>query len=82
MRASSSSAQVLIAWSTARGFTCLPKSVQPERIAQNLAGAKLALSAADMALLGQLDCGFRYGIGYKPGFFDCPNAPWFAASKK
>ena len=29
-------------------------------------------------LLGEaLDCGFRYGIGYLPGYFDCPNAPWF-----
>ena len=70
-------AQLLIAWSIAQGFCCLPKSVNPTRIAQNLEGASLPLDEADMAKLGELDCGFRYSIGYREGFFDCPNAPWF-----
>lgn len=71
-------AQVLIAWSVAQGFTCLPKSVKPDRIAQNLASpGACPLTAADLAQLKALDCGFRYGIGYLPGYFDCPNAPWF-----
>ena len=70
-------AQVLVAWSVRRSFTCLPKSVQPGRIAQNLVGASLPLDEADMHRLAELDCGFRYSIGYCPGFYDCPNAPWY-----
>ena len=47
---------------------------------QNLVGASLPLDEADMRRLAELDCGFRYSIGYCPGFFDCPNAPWFGQS--
>lgn len=72
-------AQVLISWSVAHGFCCLPKSVQPHRIASNMqAAASCQLSEADLAELAELDCGFRYGIGYLKGYFDCPNAPWFS----
>ena len=75
-------AQVLIAWSVAQGFTCLPKSVKPERIAQNLASPHACkLSKADLTELAALDCDFRYGIGYLPGYFDCPNAPWYRGGK-
>ena len=72
-------AQVLIAWGVKRGFCCLPKSVKPERISQNLIGASLPLDEVDMQRLRELDCSFRYGIGYCPGFFNCPNAPWYQA---
>ena len=79
-----SPAQVLIRWSIQQGHTVLPKSVNPERIAQNLQPAsdasQMALSDDEMAMLASLDCGFRYGIGYGPGHYDCPNAPWFQAS--
>ena len=75
-----SPAQVLIAWSVRSGFCCLPKSVNPERIGQNLVGASLPLDDEDMGRLRELDCGWRYSIGYCPGFFDCPNAPWFTGS--
>ena len=34
-------------------------------------------SDEDMEQLAALDCDFRYSIGYRPGLFDCPNAPWF-----
>ena len=27
--------------------------------------------------LAGLDCGWRYGIGYLPGYYNCPNAPWY-----
>jgi alcohol dehydrogenase (NADP+) len=75
-------AQVLIRWSLQAGHTVLPKSVRAERIAQNLEPARnrnasMALSEEDMERLAGLDCGFRYGIGYAPGHYDCPNAPWF-----
>lgn len=70
-------AQILVAWSVKKGFCCLPKSVNPSRIAQNLEGASFSLDEEDMERLEALDCDFRYGIGYQKGFFDCPNAPWF-----
>ena len=73
-------AQVLISWSVANGFTCLPKSVQPHRIAENLGAVNSCrLSAEDLEELKVLDCGFRYGIGYLTGYFDCPNAPWYTS---
>jgi hypothetical protein len=34
----------------------------------------------DMDTLKGLDCGFRYGIGYAKGHYDCPNAPWFESA--
>ena len=71
--ASAFAAAELGAWSVASGFTALPKSVRPERIASNLKAPEACrLSEAEMELLGELDCGFRYGIGYLPGCFDCP----------
>jgi len=77
-RHGATAAQVLIAWSVHNGFCCLPKSVQPHRIAQNIAAAtSFTLNEADIAELSTLDCGWRYGIGYVPGYYDCPNAPWF-----
>ena len=36
---------MLVAWSVARRFCCLPKSVHPERIRENLAAASLELTA-------------------------------------
>ncbi|KAG6583283.1 putative oxidoreductase C2F3.05c [Phytophthora cinnamomi] len=50
-----SPAQVLIAWSLAKGFVALPKSVKEARIKENLESAKLKLSAADMKKLNSLD---------------------------
>ena len=69
-------AQVLLAWSRANGFVPLPKSVNAERIRQNLAAAEISLEREDLDELAGLDCGFRYGIGYCKGHYDCPNAPW------
>ena len=51
------------------------------RCVQNLASADVSLSADDLDKLRGLDCGFRYGIGYLPGYFDCPNAPWYSKNK-
>ncbi|ETI31725.1 hypothetical protein F441_21250 [Phytophthora nicotianae CJ01A1] len=48
-------AQVMIAWSLAKGFISLPKSVKESRIKSNLDSAKLKLSAEQMAKLGSLD---------------------------
>ncbi|RLN89602.1 hypothetical protein BBJ28_00011585, partial [Nothophytophthora sp. Chile5] len=50
-----SPAQVLIAWSLAKGFISLPKSVKESRIQENLDAAKLELSTGQMAKLNGLD---------------------------
>lgn len=76
-RRGATAAQVLIRWGMQKGFASIPKSVKPERIEQNFrAASSIELSAEDMDALATLDCGFRYGIGYGPGHYDCPNAPW------
>eukprot|EP00041_Stephanoeca_diplocostata_P033630 m.1116423 g.1116423 ORF g.1116423 m.1116423 type:complete len:241 (-) comp24376_c0_seq2:3858-4580(-) len=72
-----SQAQVLIRWSHQSGLICIPKSVTPERIVQNAAVLDWEIPTEDMETIAKLDCGFRYGIGYGPGHFDCPNAPWY-----
>eukprot|EP00967_Tisochrysis_lutea_P133279 scaffold233671_cov30-Tisochrysis_lutea.AAC.1 len=70
-------AQTLLAWSAAKGFVPVAKSVHPERIAQGIRAARL-LTPGDLDEMAALDCGFRYGVGYMPGHYDGPNSPWSA----
>lgn len=56
-------AQVLIRWAIERGAAVIPKSTNPERLAENLAASKLKLSPADMSALAELEAGFRYVHG-------------------
>jgi alcohol dehydrogenase (NADP+) len=58
-----SPAQVLLNWSIERKTAVIPKSTNPERLAENFQSVNLQLSAQDMAALAQLDCGFRYVDG-------------------
>jgi len=55
-----SAAQVLLAWALARGTAVIPKSVNPERLAQNLAATDVALTDDEMAQLAALDRHRRY----------------------
>ncbi len=57
------SSQVLIAWALARGTAVIPKSTNPERIAQNLAATKVSLSEQDLLKIDTLDRGERYVTG-------------------
>jgi diketogulonate reductase-like aldo/keto reductase len=57
-------AQVLIAWSLQKGLVTLPKSVHPERIVQNLAAHDLVLSSEDMNQLDSLE--EYYVTGWDP----------------
>jgi 2,5-diketo-D-gluconate reductase A len=54
-------AQVVLAWHLANGNIVIPKSANPERIAQNLAAARLTLDAEDLAAITSLDAGGRIG---------------------
>jgi alcohol dehydrogenase (NADP+) len=54
-----SPAQVLLAWGIGCGTAVIPKSVHPERLAENLAAAALHLDGETMARLAALDEGRR-----------------------
>lgn len=49
-----SPAQVVLAWHMAHGIVAIPKSVTPERIAENFAAAELKLDAADITTIDAL----------------------------
>jgi alcohol dehydrogenase (NADP+) len=55
--------QVLIAWALGRGTSVIPKSTNPDRLRENLAGADVSLTAEDVAAIGGLDRGYRYVNG-------------------
>lgn len=56
--ANATSAQVLLAWGLSKGFIVLPKSVKKHRIEENLNGAKVVLTAEQLAKLDALDAYF------------------------
>ncbi|MEX1368678.1 MAG: aldo/keto reductase [Nannocystaceae bacterium] len=62
-RHDASVAQVALAWAVQRGTAVIPKSVNPGRLAQNLAAADLSLTAQDMTSIAALDRGRRYITG-------------------
>jgi diketogulonate reductase-like aldo/keto reductase len=55
---SATPAQVLIAWSLAKGFVPLPKSVKAARIKENLEAVAVELTTAQIEALDALDCYF------------------------
>ncbi|MGW4031830.1 aldo/keto reductase [Streptomyces sp. NPDC004838] len=54
-------AQVMLAWHLRRGRSAIPKSVRPERIAENFDVFDIALSADELVALDALDTGVRNG---------------------
>ena len=55
-----SPAQVMLAWAVCRGTSVIPKSVNPQRLAENLAAADINLSATQMEAMSALDKHYRY----------------------
>ena len=55
-----SMAQVMIGWAVKRGTAVIPKSVNPERIRQNLAAANIPLDTEDMQKIAALDNHYRF----------------------
>lgn len=60
-------AQVVLRWDIQSGIVTIPKSVHPQRIAENAAIFDFALSDADMAAINALERGQR--VGPDPGNF-------------
>ena len=56
-------AQVLLAWTIKRGISVIPKSVNPERLKQNLAAAEVKLTADYMAQIKVINRDRRYCDG-------------------
>ena len=54
-------AQVLLRWHIDRGRSAIPKSVRPERIAENLDVFGFTLAAEELAAIDALDTGVRGG---------------------
>jgi len=54
-------AQVVIRWHLDHGFSAIPKSVRPERIAENFDVFDFALTAEEVAQFDALDTGVRAG---------------------
>lgn len=68
VRLVASPAQVILAWHLRHGLSVIPKSVKPERLAENFAALDVALSEDEMAALDGLDRGHR--TGPDPDIFD------------
>lgn len=55
-----SPAQVLLAWAVCRGTSVIPKSVNPDRLKENLAAASIELDGEDMQQIASLDQDYRF----------------------
>lgn len=56
-------AQILIAWAIARNTAVIPKSINTERIKQNLDAYNINLSQEDLTNIAKLDKHYRYILG-------------------
>jgi alcohol dehydrogenase (NADP+) len=66
-------AQLLIAYSVARGIAVIPKSVNEQRIQENLQAASIELKPEDMEALQQIGTSYRFIDG---SFFTGPRSPY------
>lgn len=70
-------AQVLIAWALNRNTVAIPKSVNPQRLQENIAAVDLSLTEADMQAIAQLESHYRFVDGT---FWTTPGSPYTLAS--
>ena len=68
-----SSAQILISYSVHRDIAVIPKSVNQDRIAQNLASLEISLDESDMEKLKNIGIVYRFIDG---SFFTGPQSPF------
>ena len=64
---------MLLAWGIATGTAVIPKSVQRDRLASNLAATQLQLSPEELQQLARLDRGHRFVDG---SFWELPGGPY------
>ena len=65
-RRKATKAQVLISWAIQRGTAVIPKSVNVERMKENLDGAEVSLTEEDMQEIAKIDQNRRYVSGEFP----------------
>jgi 2,5-diketo-D-gluconate reductase A len=65
-----STAQVILRWHVQHGHIAIPKSANPQRMADNIAVFDFALSADDMAAIDGLDRGPSGRVGPNPDTYD------------
>jgi alcohol dehydrogenase (NADP+) len=53
-------AQIMLAWAVNRGTSVIPKSVNSQRLKENLEAADIKLTASDMRKINKLDQHYRY----------------------
>jgi alcohol dehydrogenase (NADP+) len=56
-------AQILIAWSVMRNIAVIPKSVNKDRLMQNLKAADIMLNDEEINKISELDRNYRYVSG-------------------
>ena len=72
-----STGQVMLAWAVTRGSTAIPKSSNPERMAENLATESIELTSQEMAAIDSIEILHRYVHGR---FWEMPGAPYTTAN--
>jgi alcohol dehydrogenase (NADP+) len=70
-------AQVLISWAISRGTAVIPKSVDPARLKQNLAGTDVLLTQDDIQEISRMDQNRRYVSG---AFWTIAGSPYTLAN--
>ncbi|MCU4165489.1 aldo/keto reductase [Carboxylicivirga caseinilyticus] len=66
-------AQIILAWIRQRGISVIPKSVNPDRLKQNLESVNIELSDEDMALIKGINKNRRFIDG---SFWEVPGGPY------
>lgn len=60
-RHNATTGQVLLRWCTQRNIVVIPKTIKPERMAENLKSSAVELTKEDIEAISGLDKGFRIG---------------------